>query len=144
MNVKLYPISVGMAFASTHSAPTDASAIKGTRPISLAFNVLVSFSSRLSLTSNYACNDEHIEIVDINECELMPKPCKYNCQNTEGSFICSCPSGFILNPDGISCRDLDECTTGNHLCQQNCINTPGSYTCDCQEGYIQQGDACHG
>jgi len=84
------------------------------------------------------------EIVDINECELTPKPCKYNCQNTEGSFICSCPSGFILNPDGISCRDLDECATGNHLCQQNCINTPGSYTCDCQEGYIQQGDACHG
>lgn len=81
---------------------------------------------------------------DINECESTPKPCKYNCQNTEGSFICSCPSGFILNPDGTSCRDLDECATGNHLCQQNCINTPGSYTCDCQEGYNQQGDACHG
>lgn len=83
-------------------------------------------------------------ILDINECELTPRPCKYNCQNTEGSFICSCPAGFILNPDGVSCRDLDECATGNHLCQQNCINTQGSYTCGCQEGYTQDGDACHG
>lgn len=83
-------------------------------------------------------------ILDVNECELTPSPCKFNCQNTEGSFSCSCPVGFILNPDGVGCRDLDECATGNHLCQQKCINTEGSYTCACRDGYTQHGDACHG
>ena len=139
--------------ALTRSALTDASVIRATKRTSLGLNALASIRAifrNKSLTSQFNA----IIIIDnwpaihrtsdINECELTPRPCKYNCQNTEGSFICSCPAGFILNPDGVSCRDLDECATGNHLCQQNCINTQGSYTCGCQEGYTQDGDACHG
>lgn len=48
-SAKPYLISVGMAFASTHSAPTGASAIKATRPISRAFDVSVSFFSKFKL-----------------------------------------------------------------------------------------------
>lgn len=81
-------------------------------------------------------------VSDMNECERSP--CQYNCQNTEGSFICSCPAGFLLNSDGVTCRDLDECATGQNLCQQNCINTEGSYTCTCDNGYTQVGDKCEG
>lgn len=89
------------------------------------------------------CNKhKRILYLDINECEHSP--CKYNCQNTEGSYICSCPAGFLLNPDGTSCRDLDECSTGQHLCQQTCINTQGSYNCACLKGYTQHGDDCKG
>lgn len=80
--------------------------------------------------------------IDVNECQQSPSPCKYSCQNTAGSFICSCPSGYILNPDGVSCRDIDECSTGNHVCQHECINTEGSYRCACPDGYNQIGDKC--
>lgn len=40
----------------------------------------------------------------MNECDLTPAPCKFSCENTEGSFRCSCPKGYILAPDGITCR----------------------------------------
>lgn len=83
-------------------------------------------------------------ISDVNECDSGTKICEYHCQNTEGSYTCSCPTGYLLNPDGVTCRDLDECRMGTHICQQNCINTPGSYTCECREGYNQHGDGCHG
>lgn len=84
------------------------------------------------------------DISDINECVLNTSHCQYNCQNTEGSYICSCPAGFLLNPDGFTCRDLDECATGQNICQQNCINTEGSYKCSCEKGYTQHGDNCQG
>lgn len=82
--------------------------------------------------------------LDINECVQNTSHCQYHCQNTEGSYTCSCPPGFLLNPDGFTCRDLDECTTGQHICQQNCINTEGSYKCSCEKGYNQIGDDCQG
>lgn len=78
----------------------------------------------------------------MNECDN--NPCKFSCQNTEGSYVCSCAPGYVLNPDGVSCRDLDECTTGRHICQHECINTPGSYECTCKKGYKQIGDKCLG
>ena len=81
---------------------------------------------------------------DVNECELNPPPCKFTCQNTEGSFVCSCPKGYILNPDGVSCRDLDECATGQHNCEHECVNTAGSYKCTCPKGYSQSNDKCIG
>lgn len=81
---------------------------------------------------------------DINECEQTPPPCKHSCQNTEGSFICSCPKGYVLHTDGVTCNDLDECATKQHICQHECVNTPGSYTCACQKGYNQVGDHCLG
>lgn len=84
------------------------------------------------------------ELSDVNECEQIPSPCKFACQNTDGSFICSCPIGFVLNPDGVSCRDLDECATGRHVCQHECVNTQGSYKCSCPKGYNQVGDQCTG
>ena len=83
-------------------------------------------------------------LTDVNECELTPPPCKFTCQNTEGSFICSCPKGYVLNPDGVSCRDLDECATGQHNCEHECLNTPGSYKCICPKGYSQVNDKCIG
>ncbi|XP_069699509.1 fibrillin-2-like isoform X2 [Periplaneta americana] len=91
----------------------------------------------LCLESGYSV-DGH----DVNECEQVPSPCKFACQNTDGSFICSCPIGFVLNPDGVSCRDLDECATGRHICQHECVNTQGSYKCSCPKGYNQVGDQC--
>ena len=45
----------------------------------------------------------HTLPADIDECELMADVCQQNCTNTEGSFNCSCSSGFVLLSDGNSC-----------------------------------------
>lgn len=43
-------------------------------------------------------------ISDINECELNPLLCRGGtCENTDGSFRCSCPHGHEVSLDGISC-----------------------------------------
>lgn len=133
-----------MAVASTHSARTAACATKATDLITVELDALVSFP----LPNHYFFPLYFFTLTlwwaDINECELEPSPCKFNCQNTEGSFICSCPKGYILNPDGLSCRDLDECATGQHNCEHECLNTPGSYKCTCPKGYTQVNDKCIG
>ena len=39
--------------------------------------------------------------LDINECESSP--CLHACNNTDGSFVCTCYDGYILLDDGCSC-----------------------------------------
>ena len=41
---------------------------------------------------------------DINECLTNNGGCEQVCTNTEGSFVCSCNSGFILNSDNFTCN----------------------------------------
>jgi len=82
--------------------------------------------------------------VDVNECEFTPKVCQHNCENTVGSFICTCPNGYTLSNDGITCKDVDECASGRHGCQHECVNTQGSYKCACAKGFSQVGDQCLG
>ena len=40
--------------------------------------------------------------VDINECEEY-NDCHHSCNNTEGSYYCSCNVGFILSEDNRTC-----------------------------------------
>nr|XP_054755989.1 fibrillin-1-like [Lytechinus pictus] len=40
---------------------------------------------------------------DINECLGDPNLCEHNCENTEGSYQCTCLPGFELDVDGHSC-----------------------------------------
>lgn len=37
---------------------------------------------------------------DINECDSFNGGCEYTCENTPGSYICSCPLGYNLRPNG--------------------------------------------
>ncbi|XP_022809656.1 protein jagged-1-like [Stylophora pistillata] len=73
---------------------------------------------------------EHCE-TDIDECSTSIWPCDVNadCHNTNGSYSCSCKSGFIGN--GKTCTDIDECSTSIRPCDINadCHNTNGSYSC---------------
>ena len=41
--------------------------------------------------------------VDIDECSDGSDNCDQTCTNTDGSFTCSCGSGFTLDADGHSC-----------------------------------------
>ena len=41
---------------------------------------------------------------DVNECLYKATDCEQDCENTVGSFECSCRQGFNLQPDGKSCE----------------------------------------
>ncbi|XP_052387608.1 fibrillin-1 isoform X2 [Carassius gibelio] len=44
---------------------------------------------------------------DVNECEVFPGVCiNGKCMNTDGSFICQCPSGMTVDSTGRTCVDL--------------------------------------
>ena len=103
---------------------------------------------------------------DIDECALGTDTCAHGCQDTQGSYTCTCQDGYTLNTDGRTCRgkellqgfyrarywsgclfaDINECTLGTHRCVQTCTNTAGSYTCGCNTGYMlnSNGFTCDG
>ena len=40
---------------------------------------------------------------DINECAMYNGNCSQICTNTNGSYLCSCSSGYGLNADNRTC-----------------------------------------
>ncbi len=101
----------------------------------------------------------------MNEC--LNNPCGQLCTNTDGSFDCSCMSGYALQDDGYDCEgntmqkefhifmnyslsDVNECfeaaTTAENLCENDtntrCVNTEGSFGCVCVSGYHRVDDTC--
>lgn len=81
---------------------------------------------------------------NVDECKTSPCKCALNtpdcvasCVDSDGSFSCSCNSGFQLTSSARLCVDINECaaTSSNH-CQQKCINRPGTYRCACNPGYL--------
>ncbi|KAI5935551.1 Adhesion G protein-coupled receptor E5 [Manis javanica] len=84
---------------------------------------------------------------DINECgPPSPTSCgKFaDCQNTEGSYFCTCSPGYALasgaaafrNASENTCQDVDECQLKPRVCRSRgiCINSQGSYSCQCPPG----------
>ena len=52
--------------------------------------------------------------------------CEQDCNNAEGSFTCSCRTGFTLNDDGKSCDGMYEtvATLNKIQIEDWCRNTP--------------------
>ena len=47
-------------------------------------------------------------LADLNECEAAVSPCDPRsgigmCNNTEGSYTCSCAKGYFLDGNGVTC-----------------------------------------
>nr|XP_022296650.1 mucin-like protein [Crassostrea virginica] len=72
---------------------------------------------------------------DINECDLENMPCEQLCENTEGSFQCSCGPGYILNNDKTSCEECESPYYGRN-CNLTCQCGPGAVTCDIVSGCV--------
>lgn len=91
---------------------------------------------------------------DIDECEKGTHKCDFieTCENTRGSYLCHCKSGYRKsNPKRKRClgelasafnliiflilklfiADIDECAEKIDQCQGQCDNTRGGYTCIC-------------
>lgn len=60
----------------------------------------------------------HLLFLDIDECYENPRIClNGRCDNTQGSYTCTCLPGFIESSDKTFCIDLDECAnTGKVAC----------------------------
>ena len=65
------------------------------------------------------------------ECGVTP----FSCENSEGSYECTCEKGY----DGANCEDIDECL-GETICDSyrgaECKNTIGSYQCSCEAPFV--------
>ncbi|GFS46965.1 hemicentin-1 [Trichonephila inaurata madagascariensis] len=72
----------------------------------------------------------HGSCQDIDECEDKAK-CQHLCENTQGSYRCTCPPGYRLGQSGKTCLDIDECLESNIDCgpDRMCFNMRGSYEC---------------
>ncbi|EGC32933.1 hypothetical protein DICPUDRAFT_155071 [Dictyostelium purpureum] len=53
--------------------------------------------------------------------QVVPKLC----ENTMGSFLCSCEPGYTLDADKKGCNDINECIDGGCY-EQTCNNLMGS------------------
>ncbi|XP_059508606.1 uncharacterized protein LOC125460920 [Stegostoma tigrinum] len=74
----------------------------------------------------------------------LGNPCGANasCILQDGSFRCSCGTGYTWN--GSVCTDVNECESGSHDCHSSasCSNSPGSFRCVCEAGYTGDGKDC--
>ena len=79
---------------------------------------------------------------DIDECATDNGGCQQTCNNTNGSFFCSCLTGYMLNSDQFTCNDIDECDVNS--CPRECVNTIGSFRCICgsDESYDHNTNRC--
>ena len=49
------------------------------------------------------CIADNTFLPDVDECALDIDGCDQGCNNTVGSFNCTCMEGYVLNEDGFSC-----------------------------------------
>ncbi|XP_073413707.1 latent-transforming growth factor beta-binding protein 1 isoform X2 [Dendrobates tinctorius] len=73
---------------------------------------------------------------DIDECQEDTSLCANgDCSNLEGSYMCTCRTGFESTSDSKQCIDIDECQLGNLCLNGRCQNIEGSFLCSCNRGY---------
>ena len=121
----------------------------------------------ISLFNKYSCLHFLIILLDIDECAHNISGCNQKCNNTIGSYFCSCYLGYQLDKDNETCignhsislfnkysclhfliilLDIDECALNISGCNQKCTNTIGSYFCSCYPGYqlYKDNETCIG
>ncbi|KAI6647889.1 Fibrillin-2-like [Oopsacas minuta] len=74
------------------------------------------------------------ECKDFDECDEETN-CEYACENTVGSFYCTCNEGYTVSQNGYDCEDVNECYEWNGGCEFGCRNFIGSFECYCEHGH---------
>ncbi|CAH1796781.1 unnamed protein product, partial [Owenia fusiformis] len=66
-----------------------------------------------------------------DECSYQNGRCQHFCNDTEGSYVCTCRDGFELSEDEHECTDIDECARNTDNCgaDETCVNTNGNHIC---------------
>ncbi|MGH0188815.1 UNVERIFIED_CONTAM: hypothetical protein FKN15_031537, partial [Acipenser sinensis] len=87
----------------------------------VCINTVGSFNcQRNSITCGrgYHLNEDGTRCVDTNECRRYPgRLCAHKCENTPGSYHCSCTIGFKLGSDGRNCEGMFTLTNTWSLCK---------------------------
>uniref|UniRef100_A0A8C5FTN4 Signal peptide, CUB domain, EGF-like 2 n=1 Tax=Gadus morhua TaxID=8049 RepID=A0A8C5FTN4_GADMO len=94
------------------------------------FQCVVIIYDFITLTSR------HLYVLSVDQCADESDGCHIDaiCQNTQGSYKCTCKAGF--KGDGKHCEDVDECDFEyNGGCVHECNNIPGNYRCTCHDGF---------
>ncbi|KAK3590313.1 hypothetical protein CHS0354_034248 [Potamilus streckersoni] len=73
---------------------------------------------------------------DIDECSSSNGGCSHMCNNSYGTFVCSCFEGYRKSTGSNTCLDINECSEASNDCDQICSNYIGGYNCSCYEGFI--------
>ncbi|XP_052846692.1 signal peptide, CUB and EGF-like domain-containing protein 1 isoform X2 [Drosophila gunungcola] len=79
---------------------------------------------------------EGLSCQDVNECTDGTHMCSHECQNTYGSYQCSCPQGLMLS-NNFTCTD--PCEPNKNGCDHMCLADKGG-ECSCREGYRLKND----
>ena len=97
---------------------------------------------------------------DIDEC-AGSHGCSHGCNNTIGSFQCTCPDGLFLSDDERNCEGnyiyylvfvqlrnyyvihTTGCAVDNGGCGQICMQDSLGYSCSCLDGYTLGSDGKH-
>uniref|UniRef100_A0A3Q2P8N8 Growth arrest specific 6 n=1 Tax=Fundulus heteroclitus TaxID=8078 RepID=A0A3Q2P8N8_FUNHE len=77
---------------------------------------------------------------DVDECTKDNGGCDHVCNNTIGSYRCSCHEGFTL-ADRHLCADVDECQDASVCGTALCQNVEGRYECLCEDGYVYDNES---
>ncbi|XP_016422177.1 growth arrest-specific protein 6-like [Sinocyclocheilus rhinocerous] len=73
---------------------------------------------------------------DVDECSRANGGCEHHCNNTMGSYRCSCRHGYTLSGHHM-CLDVDECVETPDVCgSARCSDLDGSFDCLCEEGFV--------
>ncbi|XP_078572329.1 uncharacterized protein LOC144859503 [Branchiostoma floridae x Branchiostoma japonicum] len=127
--------SDGSSLSYTNWAPTQPDNADGIQDCGILYSIY-----GYAQWDDTECSTPYFFIcqTDINECSNDNGGCSHNCENTDGSYRCTCQDGYQLS--GLTdCRDINECSNDNGGCSHNCENTDGSYRCTCQDGYQLSG-----
>uniref|UniRef100_I3J523 Growth arrest-specific 6 n=1 Tax=Oreochromis niloticus TaxID=8128 RepID=I3J523_ORENI len=76
---------------------------------------------------------------DVDECSRRNGGCDHECNNTVGSYHCSCRQGYTLSGRQL-CNDLNECEIAGVCGTARCENKEGGYDCLCDIGYVYDNE----
>ena len=58
----------------------------------------------VAMSATVRSNTASFHAGDVNECLVNNGGCQQICTNTDGSFMCSCNTGYVLAGNGLGCN----------------------------------------